>query len=517
MTLLASYLMTILLAHFSQFLLPRNLTPKPYAIRLWFLQTVLVSSVFVFYLLLTQRPILASILTLALAGILLVINQAKHHALQEPFVFSDIFLYVQVVKHPRLFLPFLNIPLTVIAIISSITFILLAIYWEPPISKNVDFYLSITLAIAFSVIIVIHICKTINLTFDPHNDTKNLGFFNNLAIYAIQSNTSDQLLSLQAAIKQASPFAERQQQPSSKRPSVHQMADLIVIQSESFFDPRALCKTINPTVLNQFDTACAESIQYGSLEVPAWGANTLRSEFAFLSGVNNQSLKHYRFNPYQYLKKEKTPTIASHLKSLGYRCIAIHPHHSSFFCRDKAFPLFGFDEFIDIDDFDTNQTYGPYISDQAVQEKISEILANHNTDQPLFIFAITMENHGPLHLEKTTQEDVQKLYTGETPEKHNDLTVYLRHLSNADTMLGMLKEQLKKRERHSVLGFYGDHVPSMPDIYKELGTNGGETSYFYWSNMKGVPEFQQHKQNVPLSIEQLAPRLVNFCTKPKPL
>ena len=47
--------------------------------------------------------------------------------------------------------------------------------------------------------------------------------------------------------------------------------------------------------------------------------------------------------------------------------------------------------------------YGPYVSDAAVAEMVASLL--EKSTETLFIFVITMENHGPLHYEQVTDMD----------------------------------------------------------------------------------------------------------------
>jgi phosphoglycerol transferase MdoB-like AlkP superfamily enzyme len=101
---------------------------------------------------------------------------------------------------------------------------------------------------------------------------------------------------------------------------------------------------------------------------------------------------------------------------------------------------------------------------------------------PIFIFVITMENHGPLHLEKPDAHDIDDLYSVKPPTGCDDLTVYLRHLRNADRMMGSLRDFLRQRRRPARFCWYGDHVPIMPEVYRQFGPPDGRTNYIVWDN-----------------------------------
>ncbi len=500
--LLSAYLLTLLLAQLAHYLLPQAVWPAPRSLRLHAMQAAIVTLPFLLALLLTHRPFLSGIITLAILAVFVVVNNAKYRALQEPLVFSDVYLYIQAIRHPRLFLPFLHIPLTLTAITTGLLLLYLAIRWEPALAISFHFvqyplYASGLCFVFFSSIYLIH-STHIALSFNPAHDIRALGFFNSLIIYAQQALKHKTQAQLHARIQYHSPFSPSSpsspllntpaKYPNTPNAPPPDLPDLFVIQSESFFDARRLTSAIKTDVLQHFDRIGGQASLQGQLRVPAWGANTLRPEFAFLSGIDNDLLEHYRFNPYQFLQNNDTPTLASYLKSRGYYCVAIHPNSATFFGRDQVFPRFGFEAFIDISEFAEDTTAGPYISDAAVQEKIKTLLEQRSDPRPLFLFVITMENHGPLHLENCTAADVSTLYHSNPPEQHHNLTVYLRHLKNADRMLQALTQTLTDHPQEAILCWYGDHVPSMPQVYAELGFTDGRSDYLLWHNRQPTPE-----------------------------
>jgi phosphoglycerol transferase MdoB-like AlkP superfamily enzyme len=155
---------------------------------------------------------------------------------------------------------------------------------------------------------------------------------------------------------------------------------------------------------------------------------------------------------------------------------------------------------VDIGAFSGAPKAGPYVADSAVARKILDTLAE--SEQPAFVFAITMENHGPLHLEQPAPGDAQSLYSSPPPAGFRDLTVYLRHLRNADAMIGELAAGLAHGSRERVLCFFGDHVPSMPAVYAQLGFEDGRSDYFVWRS--GTPGDGRRED---LAIDELGARL----------
>jgi len=206
----------------------------------------------------------------------------------------------------------------------------------------------------------------------------------------------------------------------------------------------------------------------------------------------------HRFNPHRAIAAGwQVSSVAAYLKRLGYRTICIHPYPASFYRRNCVYPRLGFDEFLDIRAFDDAVRSGPYIGDLAVADKVSTVL--REAAGPVFIFVITMENHGPLHLESVAPGDVDALYNKPPPPGCEELTIYLRHLRNADRMIAKLRQTLEQCGHPAGLCWYGDHVPIMPSVYEVFGSPNGEVEYVYWSNQQ-----PKHQQRLKIHAHDMA-------------
>jgi hypothetical protein len=434
------------------------------------------------------RPWFVALIILAFQGLLILVNAAKYQSLREVFVYQDFDYFTDAIKHPRLYLPFFGIWRTVFATIGFGFAFAIGMFWETPIYAKIGLVTYITLyliCIVVGVIMIRHslIRNSYRLTFDPDKDLVNCGQIASFWLYW-QAEVSSTIAN------HASPYDGLMIDRQVAKP------DIILIQSESFFDPRSLFAGIKREILTHFDQANEESIYSGRFKPPAWGANTVRTECAVLTGLSEAKLGIHRFNPYRYLVKQTLPNLVAVLKHSGYRTLCIHPYPASFYLRHKVFPQLGFDEFIDIEAFEKSQIDGQYIGDKAIADKV-EIILKQKTDQPLFIFAITMENHGPLHLEKTQPEDVKNFYHEPPPANCDDLTVYLRHLNNADKMISALQISIGRYSSNGILAWYGDHVPIMPNVYDVLAYPDGRTDYFIWANDKAKSNRVQEIKNIP--------------------
>ena len=446
----------------------------------WGLHVGIWMAAFGILVLLLGRPWFAACAVSAFLLMLVLVNNAKYTALREAFIYQDYEYFTDAIFHPRLYIPFLGWGKFLGAAAGFVIAIGIGLWGEAVpaqrFSLSGQFGGLLLIAGVSSLLVIYSARQALPVKFEPNHDVVRLGLLASLWRYGEEECS---------VVGAASPF-----DALGTAPVAGELPHMIAVQSESFFDPRAVFPGVRSDVLAAFDQLRADSLARGRLKVPAWGANTVRTEFAFLSGVDGRNLGVHRFNPYRAVARGQAwPTLATFLKRLGYRTICIHPYPASFYRRDKALPRMGFDEFLDIQSFDGAPRSGPYVSDLAVAKKIESILSE--AKGPLFVFVITMENHGPLHLESVESSDIQSLYTAPPPAGSDDLTVYLRHLKHADEMIGVLRKALEQCARPAGLCWYGDHVPNIQSVYDWLGVPDGDVEYVFWSNRKSRAVVEQ--------------------------
>lgn len=449
---------------------------------------------FAFELILFRRPWFAISNILAVLLIMVLVSNAKFQTLREPFIFQDFEYFTDTLKHPRLYLPFFGLKKALLAALGYGAALSAGLTFEPSLTGNgsgSEFFLMVAvLAIAGTALLWAGSKGKLPVDLNPEADLLQLGLVASLWRYGGME-------------REACPVSTFRHftRPAAKIPEP--LPNLVVVQSESFFDVRTLFSGIRPEILNQFDSLKSSSLCHGKLAVPAWGANTVRSEFAFLSGMSPEELGIHRFNPYRKLARKTLPTMVSLLKGLGYRTVCVHPYPASFYNRNTVFPQLGFDEFLDIDSFDGVKKTGPYIGDVDLAEKVCALLKN-SAPQPVFVFVITMENHGPLHWEKVEEGEAERYYTNPPSETCADLTIYLRHLANGDRMARMVRACLESLPGSGWLCWFGDHVPIMPEVYAEMGAPDGRTDYLIWRK-GGAPGNGTCRD---MKVEHLACRLL---------
>lgn len=255
--------------------------------------------------------------------------------------------------------------------------------------------------------------------------------------------------------------------------NARQTPDIVVIQSESFFDPSAIRGLEHENFAPNLHRL-AEHASTGRLHVPTFGGGTIRTEFEVLTGLSLRYFPTMQF-PYLQMHSGVVPGMVRTLRSHGYETIALHGNDAAFWNRTSAFRSLGFDRFVSQPDFPKGfRRDGEYMADSVMTDKIMSELKN--AGPPQFIFAISMEAHGPYDKTinvDTRERDAIPVPGGLSDEAKLQLRNYIYHMRHADAELGRLAEWLKQRERPTLLLFYGDHLPALTETYDKLGFADG--------------------------------------------
>ncbi|WP_238215269.1 LTA synthase family protein [Pseudomonas sp. PAGU 2196] len=517
-------------------LVERLLIPRPALRRpadCWMLHVGLWCVGFGLLYALTARPLFSGVNLLLLWVLIVLVSNSKYHSLREPFVCADFEYFSDAVKFPRLYLPFFGFGKAAVLAVGFLVYLWAGLRFEVP-GARVEALLPVV--IGLGLLRLGH--RRVVPSFDAERDVRGWGLAASLWRYFWAARAPvDQAglgspFACEGSVRAAGAFAGKPAPTGDgggvgspvdcegsvraagafagkPAPTGNGLADLVSVQSESFFDVRGLWPGVRAEVLGEYDVLASQALARGKLQVAAWGANTVRTEFAYLTGIPSERLGVHRFNPYRVLARRGLPSIASRLKALGYRTVCIHPYDGGFYGRNKVLPALGFDEFIDVRAFDASQKAGPFIGDCAVAQKIRELLEAPGRTQPLFIHAVTMENHGPLHLESVAEHELPAWFDRPLQPGMQDLAPYLRHIGNADRMLGMLRETLLSQPNEALLCFFGDHVPILPEVYQAVGAPAGDTDYLIWSNRR-----QPGSQACPIAVHKLSSALLAHAQAP---
>lgn len=263
--------------------------------------------------------------------------------------------------------------------------------------------------------------------------------------------------------------------------------DIIVIMDESFADFRVFNGNsgADADIMPYIDSLRDNTIR-GFLTASVFGGSTANSEYEFLSG-NTMAFLPNGSIVYQQYYSEDSWSLVSFLKNQGYDCTAMHPFHANGWMRDTVYPKMGFEELYFLPDFPQEQLIREYVSDREMFEQIIRLQEAQDADTPLFLFGVTMQNHGGYAYEGADFQNTVSV------EGFPEASQYLTLAQETDRAVEFLIEHYKTVERDTVIVFFGDHMPKIEDaFYEEL--NGGPfdtlddqmkkqmVPFFVWAN-----------------------------------
>lgn len=122
-----------------------------------------------------------------------------------------------------------------------------------------------------------------------------------------------------------------------------------------------------------------------------------------------------------------------------------------------------FDKFISIDDF-KNPEYIRYISDKESYKKVIELYEKRDKAKPLFLFNVTIQNHGGYLTNTNWKQPIEvegKYYT--------EANEYLSSTKESDNAFKYLIDYFKAQKEPTIICMFGDHQPSIEtEFYEEL-------------------------------------------------
>lgn len=245
--------------------------------------------------------------------------------------------------------------------------------------------------------------------------------------------------------------------------------NIIVIMNEAMADYRNIGDFSCSENYFTFWDSIKENAIKGKMQVPAFAGGTANTEYEFLTG---NSLSYFDGNgvPYTMLRDRLHTSIALTLKEQGYDTIAMHPNAKENYNRNLIYPNFGFDEFYSIEDlFQDAPRLRGMVSDYGDYSKMLEWIRERGSEDPYFIFNITMQNHSGY------QSNILPVSIYAEDYDYPDVNEYLTLLGETDKALEYLIGELEKTDEKTVLVIFGDHYPAITqDFAQQLYGNTKE-------------------------------------------
>lgn len=234
--------------------------------------------------------------------------------------------------------------------------------------------------------------------------------------------------------------------------------NLIVVMNESWSTLDYVSHVETNMAYDTFYQSMSDNTIKGNIYVSICGGNTAQTEYEFFTG-NSVSMLPSGATAYEFFVNKNTRSICDSLKQENYTCLAIHPFGASGYNRDKAYERFGFDEFITQEAFEGYDTIRSFYSDEATYEKVIELYENKNPGENLFVWDLTMQNHGGY----VTDSDFEKeVFLTDYP-RLDQAAAYLTLMKYTDEALEKLITYFEEVEEPTMIVMFGDHQPALSD------------------------------------------------------
>lgn len=437
---------------------------------------------------LTRRALLSFGLALAVEGLVYAVNGLKIANLGTPLIPADFHMIGQLDKGGThvlgAYLP--HSPGPYLAILAAVALVVTLWRIEPPMlakrprsrrlaAGTLSLVLLATLLAGSPAWAKLYNGRTLWLEpWSASSTATHSGLVSSLMIYHLQYGKHDRKADPAAARELIGRNDEALRQELQASGIDGAQPDIVVVQSESFFDPRILNGYQHSELTPNLDRLARHGIS-GALHVPTFGGGTIRTEFEVLTGLSLRYFRNLQF-PYLQLNAKVVPSLVRTLRAHGYETVAIHGNDPSFWNRTSAFQAIGFDRFVSQSAFPSSASNdGQYMADRGMTDEILTQLKD--SGPPQFLFAISIEAHGPYDTipADPAARDAIPVPDGVTGKDKLELQNYLYHIGHADQELGRLAAALARRDRPTLLLFYGDHLPALTGVFQTKGfVDGGD-------------------------------------------
>lgn len=265
--------------------------------------------------------------------------------------------------------------------------------------------------------------------------------------------------------------------------------NLIVIMNESLSDMRVIRDFQTNQEYFPFIKSLEENTIKGDLYVQVFGGGTSNTEYEVLTG-NSMAFLPYVISAYQAYCKPEEYGMASTLKAQGYTTVAMHPNISGNWNRKNVYQYMGFDEFISSGGFRDSELLRNYVSDLGDYQRLIERYEEKDPGEKLFVFNVTMQNHGGY--EEESPDFREEIKAEGDLAGYEQADRYLSLMKKSDEAFQYLVEYFEQVEEPTMIVMFGDHQAAVETEFYET---------LYGKSMKELTAEEADKQYVtPLII-----------------
>ncbi|MCD7807076.1 MAG: LTA synthase family protein [Lachnospiraceae bacterium] len=244
--------------------------------------------------------------------------------------------------------------------------------------------------------------------------------------------------------------------------------NVILIMNESWANLSVLGNIATTEPVMPFVDSLEENTRKGYLYVNILGGLTANTEFEVLTG-DTVSFMTVTAVPYQTGQLDHDIlALPSVFEEQGYQTMAMHPNNTASWNRGEAYGYLGFREFIDDSQFQTDYLYvRSFLSDECNYNEIIWQYENRDSDAPLFLFDVTIQNHGNYYSGDMEEMKIGLTEFGQIAREDwgdtDTLETYLNLLKISDDAFQNLIEYFTEVDEPTIICMFGDHQPLFND------------------------------------------------------
>lgn len=446
------------------------------------------------------------------------VSRVKNDIRGEPLLPWDFKLVSEATDITRYFNSALILKAIVLLAFVILCIVLIAMFAKPKYSLRSRLVISILSVVATFAVFADnpHALKR-SLNVEPINWDQNMNYSQNGFLLGFALNY--ELLSIEVPEGYSRDAVDKAVNSIERRTNVNGEVspNIVVILGEAFWDPTLLKELSFSSDPIPFFRSLQETSTSGTLLSPVFGGGTVNTEFEVLTGFSTQFIPPSAMAYTSYVHKPMN-SLAGILSRQGYKTTALHTYHNWFYRRNKVLQNLGFDNFISCEFFNDPKRKGEYISDKEIMAGILSEL--QSTEKPSFIFAATMEGHGPYFITEN-RENTIRVDGNISKESKDIIETYAQAMSDADAALKLLIEGIQKLDKPTIVVYFGDHLPLLGNnfkVYREANFFQDIITYEDYSKCYSTPfviwnNYTAQKETLRMSPSFVTPYILNMAEK----
>lgn len=318
--------------------------------------------------------------------------------------------------------------------------------------------------------------------------------------------------------------------------------NVIFVLGESFFDVTELPGvSYAEDPVADFHRICSEGVS-GKFYTHTLGYGTENIELEIMTGINT---RFFSWDDMIYgWEQEKLltyPSLPQLFSDAGYYTAYLHTFNDGIYNRTALYTALGFQDMYFSGDFAAidpeaaaapdywgymyGKIAGEFYSDDYLADVTAELFDQKAGEGPVFLWAVTMENHTPYTADKFSNYDFP-FESDLGDEAVGVLNAVTQGVADCSEALGKLVDHLAAQDEPVIVVFFGDHRPGTPlesgaTVYSELGMCPEDvadweledyaelysTDYVIWSNdpslLPAEPGSRMNTSSTLLGVEAL--------------